>query len=143
MLEELEEIFIWGTTDPNFRLGQANNVDRGVESMCTIHPVAGAQTLVLLFGLAERAILDRELNDRRVDDPGSENNFRKLEIDRERVWLMIWQPHNFTFNLNSNNFLIPLSAVFFHGASSGSYGRGPCTGGSSSTILKIQSYLYI
>lgn len=54
-------------------------MDCGVESTYTIHFGWLVQILVLLFGLAERAILDRELNERRVDDPGSENSFRKLD----------------------------------------------------------------
>lgn len=54
-------------------------MDRGVESTCTIHFGRLVQMLELLFGLAERAILDKELNERRVDDPGSENNLRKLQ----------------------------------------------------------------
>lgn len=41
--------------------------------------MATAQARASSVGLAERAILDRDVNERRVDDPGSENNFRKLK----------------------------------------------------------------
>lgn len=37
---------------------------------------------------------------------------------------------------NTYNFLMPDSEDFFQGASSGSYGKGPWTGASSSTGLK-------
>lgn len=37
----------------------------------------------------------------------------------------------------TNNLRMPDSDDFFHGASSGSNGKGPCTGGSSSIGLKF------
>lgn len=45
--------------------------------------------------------------------------------------------------IKAYNFLIPVSDDFFHGASAGSYGNGPCTGGSSSAILNAKVCLYI
>lgn len=49
-------------------------------------------------------------------------------------------------SIGTYNFLTPeLSLDFFHGASSGSYGSGPCTGGSSSSASflskKIENYV--
>lgn len=96
--------------------------------------------IVSVWGLAERAILDNVDSDRRgkLEVPGSENSLRKLKKETEKNFneqsvLIIL----FRVGGGTNNFRMPVSEDFFQGASSGSYGSGPCTGGSSSVGLQM------
>lgn len=101
----------------------------------------------LRLGLEDRAILENVDNERRgkLDVLWSVNNLRKLKEEKRKTEIAfnsgLLPASYFAREQCTHNFLTPeFSLVFFHGASSGSYGRGPCTGGSSSSSSGLKQF---
>ena len=62
------------------------------------------------------------------------------KISKGTKWQELVLNTNKTFKkLKTYNFLIPEVSDFFHGASSGSYGIGPCTGRSLESVSESES----
>lgn len=104
----------------------------------------------LRLGLEDKAILENVDSERRgkLDVLWSVNNLRKLKENQQRLFqikLTTVQDCYYCSRriYSTHNFLTPeFCLVFFHGASSGSYGRGPCTGGSSSSSSALKQLKY-
>lgn len=94
--------------------------------------------ILSLWLLEDRAIFESDDRERRGNAvlPGSEKSLRKLWEHNNKVCTIRNTEKSKCYVRPNYNFRMPDSEHFFHGASSGSYGSGPWTGGSSSVSLQ-------